>query len=280
MFVFIVVFTVFSQKVWAEIEVYNTTTETFESLEDFARESSPEAFYILGEYHYNKVIQNAQAETIKKIVEAHNASSNFDLAWEFMNFNDKKEQALKWSQVLNGNLEIQNFLSLFGQRNASSYEPIFKVASNFKGYYFGVNAPRSIKSQIIKGGLSSVDPKWIPATVEIGGDEYFERFKQAMGGHVGDDVLKSYFLAQCYTDSVMAHYLNEYSKNDLSFLVVGSFHNDYRDGTVVRLVSLTSRPVVSLKFVNALELTTSQLEEMKKPHPIYGKIADYILISY
>jgi uncharacterized iron-regulated protein len=279
LFVLIAALTAFSGNVWAEIEVYNPTTETYESLDDFAKQSSPKAFYILGEYHYNEVIQKAQAETMKKIVEANFAASQFDMAWEFMNFNDKDEQVFQWTQVLSGKLGIPAFFALFGQQNSSSYQPIFQVAKDLKAHYFGVNAPRTIKSQIIKGGLNSVDPKWIPPRVEVGGDNYLERFEEAMGGHVGGDVLKSYFLAQCYTDSVMAHYLNEYSKNDLSFLVVGSFHNDYRDGTVVRLEGLTSRPVISLKFVNAAELTADQLDKMKKPHPVYGEIADYIVIS-
>lgn len=263
----------------ANIEVYDSINETYETLEDFAAQSSPKAFYILGEYHYNEVIQKAQAQVMKKIVEANMAQDNFDLAWEFMNFNDKEEQTNQWAQVLNGKLSVSAFLALFGQNNASSYDPVFQAAKELKADYYGVNAPRDIKSQIIKGGLSAVDPMWIPPRVEIGGDNYLERFKEAMGGHVGEDVLKSYFLAQCYTDSVMAHYLNKYSTNNLSFLVVGSFHNDYRDGTVIRLESLTSRPVVSLKFVNAKELTADELAKMKKPHPVYGPIADYLIIS-
>jgi len=263
----------------AGIEVYNTSTDTYETLEDFAAQSSPSAFYILGEYHYNEVIQKTQAEVIQKIVEANLAEENFDLAWEFMNFNDQDEQEAQWKQVLNGKLSLEPFLALFGQNNASSYLPIFEVAQKLKANYYGVNAPRKIKSQIMKGGLSSVDPKWIPPRVEVGGDNYLERFRDAMGGHVPDDALKPYFLAQCYTDSVMAHYLNEFSKSNLSFLVVGSFHNDYRDGTVVRLEGLTNRPVVSLKFVNAADMTADELEELKKPHSVYGDIADYIVIS-
>ncbi len=262
----------------AEIEVYDPATGVSETLEDFADQSSSSAFYILGEYHYNDVIQKAQADVMKSIVESNQAQKSFDLAWEFMNFNDRNEQANLWEQVLTGKLSIKSFLEKFGQTNATAYEPIFEVARDLKADYYGVNAPRTVKSQIIKGGLNSVDPKWLPPRVDVGGDNYLERFRAAMGGHVGDDVLQSYFLAQCYTDSVMAHYLNNFSKNNLSFLVVGSFHNDYRDGTVIRLESLTSRPVISLKFLNASELSADELEQMKKPHPVYGPIADYLII--
>ncbi|MCO4793240.1 MAG: ChaN family lipoprotein [Bacteriovoracaceae bacterium] len=263
----------------ATYEVYDFKTQRYLTPTEFALQSEPQAFYILGEYHYNEPIQKAQASVMELLVNTHEAKAKFDLAWEFMNFNDHASIQTKWNAVQTRNLDIKTFLSDFGQSKADSYLPIFNAAINLKGNYYGVNAPRNIKKQIMDGGLSSVDPMWIPPRVEVGGDNYLERFREAMGGHVGDDVLKSYFLAQCYTDSVMAHYLNEFSKNDLTFLVVGAFHNDYRDGTVVRLEGLVNRDVISLKFVDGNLLSEDELTELLTPHSVYGSIADYLVIK-
>lgn len=208
---------------FASFEIYDFETKRYLTPEEFALQSNPSGFYILGEQHYNPSIQKTQSEIVELLVSYHQLGSRFDLAWEFMNFNDHESIRTDWGLLQNRNMTLDTFLAKYGQNNAGTYHPIFETLLSNNGYFYGVNAPRSIKQQIIKGGLSSVDPKWIPPRVEVGGDDYLERFKKAMGGHVDEDMLKSYFLAQCYADSVMAHHLNQLSQNDLSFFGCGIF---------------------------------------------------------
>ena len=264
---------------FALIKAYDFQSRGFVSLELLAKKLSPQGQYVLGEFHYDEKIQLAQSQFIKAVVTEHQQESHFTVSWEFLNYTDHDKIQTLFNNYKLDNISGLDFLKSVNQENGASYLPIIKMTKDLNGFFNGVNAPREIKREIRINGIGSVDPQYIPPNMTMGSDKYFKRFKKAMGGHVDEDELMGYFTAQCYTDSVMAYYLNQFSTSPLKFLVVGSFHSDFKLGTVASLNRLSSMPVISLKFVNKKKLTDDEWNQLLLPSSEFGKIADYLIIT-
>ncbi len=267
-----------SVKVYSKVEVYDFKRSQFYSLDTFASMMSPSGQYILGEFHYNDKIQKAQADFIGSMVKGHEMENNFDVHWEFLNYTDQPLIRDSFQRFQNNEISAIDFLTEFSQGNATSYQPILETIKKLGGHFSGVNAPRNIKKKIIKEGIESIDPSFIPPNMALGSDLYFEKFKEAMGGHINEDQLMGYYTAQCYTDSVMAYYVNQFSLTQLSFLVVGSFHSDYGLGTVAALKKFPNSEVHSLKFVDKSELTDEELRGFMTQSGKFGAIADFLIL--
>jgi len=264
-------------------EYLHLKSETGLSRSELAQKIAPNTIIILGEFHYNEFIQQEQALLTENIVNNLNRKGEFSLGWEFLNAKDQEriKQGLQLYQdnELNDDGFLQHlFPTSQNPFKNTSYLPILKVVRDLEGDLRGVNAPRSLKSRIINNGLGSLAPHERPPIVEIGGGNYWERFETAMGNHVPADKLYSYFIAQCFTDSVMSHSLIMDTKNDLKFLVVGAFHSDYFSGVVKRIKSQTNMDVIVVKFVDQSILSESEIEGLKNKHEKYGFVADYLAI--
>lgn len=260
-----------------KVKAYDLNAGQEMTLEELSEKLSPGGYFVLGEYHYDEAIQLAQASFIQSMVKVHQHQGNFSVNWEFLNYPDQKEITKYFHQYRNNEITGDEFLKLIGQEKAKTYLPIFATTKAYAGELNGVNAPRTVKRRIVKDGLSSLEPHLVPPNMAMGSDHYLERFKEAMGGHVGDEQLRGYFEAQCYTDSVMAWYMREFSQYPMKFLVVGSFHSDYSMGTVESLRNLTGQPVQNLKFVDKTKLGQQEWEELTKPSPKYGSVASYLV---
>jgi uncharacterized iron-regulated protein len=71
------------------------------------------------------------------------------------------------------------------------------------------------------------------------------------------------------------HYLKN-SKNDLNFLIAGSFHTDFYDGVVNRLKMRHPKiSLVTVKIIDASDFSESELLDQLS-HEKYGEIADYV----
>ena len=136
-----------------------------------------------------------------------------------------------------------------------------------------------LSKKIIKEGMKSINKKLIPPNHYVGGALYLERFTQAMGGHVPSKKIINYFEAQCFTDSVMSYQSFKNSKRDLSFIVAGSFHTDFFDGTVVRLKDISAKPVVTLRFLNVSEMTSSDILKVLTPSAKFGAVSDFVILT-
>jgi uncharacterized iron-regulated protein len=269
----------------ASLDVFDVATGQTSELSLWAGTQPHEAIFVLGEEHYQADIHRAQSDVIEAIVIAQQSESAFAVSWEFLNFPDQQNLDHAFTLYRNRRVSEDSLLvALFGANNAQMhlpYAPLFKVARKLGGNFLATNAPREWKSVITKEGLDSLRtqfPERMPIDYQNCSANYFSRFEEAMGGHAPGDALQRYFDAQCYTDNTMAQSLATQLSSGPNFLVVGSFHSDYRDGVVRELTRRAAeRQVVAIKFVRTGELTPDEIEELKTPHAEYGPIADALV---
>lgn len=270
-----------SHSVYAKItEVFDIGNKAELSLDSLIKTLPAQGHIILGEFHNTPSIQQAQAELINSKVGFESLSSDFAIHWEFLNHTES--MAIKEISSNLNSRSIDPTAALLALTTASNldYLPLFKVLQDKQGEIFGINLPRAIKQKVIKEGIESIDPKLIPGHHYVGNHDYNERFITAMGNHAPTDVIKKYFLAQCLTDSVMADQIyKRENSSSLNFTIAGSFHTDFYDGTVVRLMSLTNMPVVTLKIINKNSHTPEEITKFKSTNSKYGPVADYLILT-
>lgn len=264
-----------------KLELYDTSSETFYSLEDGIKELNDSGYVVLGETHYQKDVQKAQGLFIDAMVQAKGRDGDFTVAWEFLNHPDQAELDNAMALYRTRAITIESVMEPFFGSNSNRhlmYRPLFESARNLNGKMVATNAPRAWKSKIVAGGLANLDPKLIPSNMERGPAEYFERFETAMGGHAPADKLENYFLAQSYTDAVMAKSLVDLSRGELKFMIVGHFHSDYDHGLQYYLKKLTAEEVTHVRMMDFGALTSEQQAESLRRHPKYGPVAPWILV--
>ncbi len=260
------------------VEIFSTKSKNSITFNELVHSTINTKFFILGEYHNDPLIQSAEKEIIETI-SIHHPTRSKALMWEFLDHTDQSITANQFQLLKAGSISSLEFISNTAGKQNSEYAVIFEAMKNFSDLeVFGVNLPRSLKQKVMKDGINSIDPKYIPDVHYVGGPLYLERFELSMGGHVPQDKLAKYFLAQCLTDSVMANEVYENQK-DLNFLIAGSFHTDFFDATIARLNKLTSNEVTSFKIVNKKDLNPEDITELKSGHANYGHYADYIIFT-
>lgn len=275
--IFILISIIFSMALNASIsKVFNTKTKKFESFEEFKLNAANYQYIVLGEFHNDLVIQKAEAQIINEVGSTFYNSKS--VMWEFLNYTDFKLTQDLYNKYLLGQISVEDLIAKTAGNQNITYTEILKASKNINANLFGLNLPREIKQKIIKEGIDSVDPKYIPANHYLGGANYLERFIDSMGGHVPAEKVAPYYLAQCLTDSVMANQIIE-NKKDLNFIVAGSFHTDFYDGTVEKLNKLTNESVLTTKIVNESKLDTSEINYFLEGDAKYGAFADYLIFS-
>jgi uncharacterized iron-regulated protein len=264
-----------------KLELYDTSSETFYSLEDGVKELQDSGYLILGETHYQEDIQKAQGIFINQVVKEKGRDGDFTVAWEFLNYPDQQKLENALSLYRTRAISIEQVLEPFFGQNPGKhllYRPLFDSAKNLNGHMVATNAPREWKRKIVEGGIANLDPKYVPANMERGPALYFERFETAMGGHAPSDKLENYFLAQSFTDAVMAKSLVDLSQGELNFMIVGHFHSDFDHGLPFYLKKLTAEQVTHVRMMDFTGLTLDQQKELLTPHTKYGAVAPWILV--
>ena len=269
----------FSHSLRAEItQIFDTKTQSSISAKEFLSKTQSTGFFILGEFHNNPTIQEAEAQIISDVTNSRIKKTATAVMWEFLNYTDQNQTAAEFEKFNQGLITSQEFLINTAGKQNLEYAPVIEAAKKTNASLIGLNLARDLKQKVIAGGIGAIDPSYIPASHYVGGDQYLERFKVAMGEHIPASKLPNYFLAQCLTDSVMAF---EAAKNekDLNFIVAGSFHTDFFDATVARLKKLTNLSIVTLKIVDTKSATTDEMKEYSNGDKTYGAFADYIIFS-
>lgn len=272
--VMLVTFSTFAQIT----KVFDTRNDQYITYESFLKSLPAQGVIVLGEFHNDQAIQTGQAQIIEDHVKATNSQGDFGVMWEFLNFTDQDKITREFEKLKAGEITAGNFVELTAGEQNLTYTPIFATTKDLGGDVFGLNLPRDIKKKVMDGGVDSVDPMYISDNFRLGSQKYLERFKAAMGGHAPDDLVMKYFLAQSLTDSVMSFHTFLNHRN-LSFIVAGSFHTDFFDGTVLMLKELTSDSVVSLKMINESSLSMEELKVYTQRDLDYGHYADYIILT-
>jgi uncharacterized iron-regulated protein len=262
-----------------ELKVYNFEIKEFINYNNFINELPNSGHIVMGEYHNQQLIQNAQSQIINDYVLTRNMQGQFNIMWEFLNYTNQEAISTSFNDFILGNINVFEFITFIAGDRNFTYAPMLESAKNLEGKIIGINIPRKYKQQLIDGGLRSVDPIFIPPNIDISGDDYLKRFTAVMAGHVPPEKIEKYFQAQCYTDSVMSYQISKNSNKLINFIIAGSFHTDYFDGTVIRLKKLREDDVVTLKIIDANQTTPEEIKELLTPSSEYGTIADYLIIS-
>lgn len=265
------------QAVSAASQYFDTKNGLFITQEELFNSIPKTAIFVLGEYHNDETIQNEQAAFIKSHIKTNDIGS-FGIFWEFLNHLDQRKINFLQLKMRAGMISSKELIQkIFGEQN-QSYAPIIDLINKQYGHLFGINIPRKIKQQVIKEGLGSIDQDLIPPHHYTGDENYLARFTMAMGGHVPADMVEKYFLAQCLTDSIMADQIAE-NHHRTSYVIAGSFHTDFYNGTVARLRPLTGSEVITFKFVNMSKTDSNEQEKLKNGDEAYGHYADYIVFA-
>lgn len=275
--IFTLLLSVLTQSSFATV-IYDLESKMSISYQTLIQQIAPAGNILLGEYHNRQNIQNFQAKFIKDHATYHNMEGAVTLAWEFLEYTDAEKISALYDKLQKGEIDSTSMITALFPKGNSEYAVTFDAIASVSGDLIGVNAPRSYKTELRTKGLGGVDPSILPPNMRLGTELYLQRFREAMGGHTPEEKILSYFLAQSYTDCVMAHQLMIQSKTLLNYFIMGSFHSDYFDGTTLELTRLTSEPVVTLKILERADAPDEILNDLINGDPAYGQIANYLVV--
>jgi uncharacterized iron-regulated protein len=271
----------------ARVSFYDAKNESALDLDQFIKNIPESAIVVLGEEHYNKNVQKAQAQVLQRTVELKEADGKFIFAWEFLNRVDQEKVETAFADYQGNRLFDIDFMKIImGEKSAKNslvYMPLFKATKDLGGDVLALNAPREWKRTITSSGLKELktkNPEQYPKNYNNCSANYLKRFKEAMSGHpLPDNTLEKYYEAQCYTDNYMAETLATADQSKLTFVVVGKYHSDYFDGVVRDLkLRMPKREVVTLSFTDIKKANTEEIEKLKKANKDYGVIADVLVL--
>jgi uncharacterized iron-regulated protein len=263
-----------------DIEIFSVHEQKSYSLEEWLSESKQMQAYIMGEYHYDVKIQQAQAKLIENLVLHFKTQQQFDVCWEFLEYDHDRNIQSAFAAFSKGELSSQEMLQAFFPNSSKPethvvYLPIIETTAKLSGNLISVNATRETKKLLRDQGMQVLSPKDIPHKLFTGSNNYWLRFEKAMSGHATEEQIKSFYLAQRYTDSIISDYCLK--KNSvMKFLIIGSFHSDYFDGITPSFTEHLSTTL--LKFINRNQTTQAELNQLKQVDPTYGPIADFLVI--
>jgi uncharacterized iron-regulated protein len=260
---------------WAG-HIVDVSTGTQLDLDGLIRAVADSRTLVLGEKHNTPEVQRAQARVIEVVTKARGAEGRFTTAWEFLDVGAQNSVSMEFGRFSRNEITGVEFLNrVQGSTYNWSYLPILDTTRLLGGDLLAVNLSRAQKAPVVRSGIKAADPALIPPGYESGSAQYFARFSEAMGeGHATPEQIQNYFDAQCLTDDVMAYEMLARARPELHFLVVGSFHSDYFEGTVRRLSQRApGERVRVIRFIDMSDYTEAEIPDLLKS-PAYGDIAD------
>lgn len=235
---------------------------------------------ILGEIHGQGVISDQQMQLLQAL---RNRGLIVNVGFEFFDIN---QQSALTSYNL-GEISEEDFLKQIDWKGFSfdfyRNQALFPQAG-LNENVVALNAPRSITSKIARGGLDSLTPNEravLPPNFQRGNDDYFKRFKEAVG-HVGsDEAMERYFLAQSTWDDTMAYRAADFlsMSEGVLVIIVGEFHVQYGGGLPDRLRARGVEKVWTISQVNIQGLSPAEQVTEIRTSPKWGVRADFVWTS-
>lgn len=263
-------------------EIFKTDTAEYIEVNQAIDEIAKSEVIILGESHYDGPIQTGQGWILDQV---SLRNPNYQLAWEFLNYNDQEELEASFYEFTLGNITGSEWMGKWFSSTSADHElylPMYEVAKKFNQNIVGTNVPRPLKQKLMKGGreLLETDSEIWPFGNTVGDapQGYWNRFKKVMGGHVDESSLKKYYLAQFYTDAYMANSIVSKLNRGPVMMVVGHFHSDYGHGLPSYLNDLGVKDLTNIRMINKSKIDSQDLDTLLRDHKEYGAVADYILI--
>lgn len=250
-------------------------------LADIAARVGPGSILVLGENHDNAVHSAQHVELLQAL---RDRGLKVSVGMEFLEY--PAQGAL--DRHLAGELGEADFLKEagWGGSNYDYYREQIRFPLRADGWTFALNAPRALSSKIARGGLDALTAEeraLLPPQFTRGSDGYFERFREAMGGHAPQgESLERYFLAQSLWDDTMAWRALEALARDpaqVLVIVVGEFHVQYGGGLPDRLRARGAGHVLTLSQLNVNGFTADETAAALRPDGPYGPRADYLWVS-
>jgi uncharacterized iron-regulated protein len=270
--------------------------------DDFMARLNAADVVFLGEYHEDPNTHVLQFEILSELY----AMRQGHVALSMEQFERDVQSVL--DDYLAGRIDEAAFLAQ--SRPWPNYDPDYKRMIEFSKAQglpvCAANIPRPLASRVAKEGFDAAwagytpeERPWIAAETSAPKDAYYSLFAQVMGGggdaHGGmgmsEDMLYSVYQAQCIKDDTMAESIARLREADPSALIVhtnGSFHSDYRLGTVMRVIARRSPPatatadrvlVVALRPVSGWSQADPHAEDMpgaSADGPV-APVADFVL---
>jgi uncharacterized iron-regulated protein len=248
-------------------------------LEDIVGSLEPGSILILGELHGFADVAQGQLEVLRGL---RSAGHKIDVAMEFFPY---QQQDLV-DRFISGELTEPQFLADLGWGKSMSFDyyrgQVLFPQPHLEERTLAINAPRTLTGVIAKKGLAGLTPEeqqLLPPEFTLGRTEYFDRFRDFMGGHVDEAALGRYFEAQSVWDDTMAWQLLVKRSSNTQVVVVGEFHVQYGGGLPDRLRSRDSgRSLTTIGFVNSHQLTSEELASEIGPHPRWGVRENFICL--
>ena len=285
-----------------------------QSLDSVIEKIQPGTVVVLSEYHDSVDHHKKQALFLHRLAEA---GFNVSVGMEFIGYPFKKQV----DDFLASKITEDEFLKaiLWPGNPFEFYRELVLFPAHHSGRTLGLNAPQWLSRKISQGGFESLTPEekeFMPPNFEMGNDLYYERFKEAVGGHgaAADDEIKAevaineepfddgiklhsqmvkhskneddrlyrYFMAQSLWDDTMAwqasSYINE-NPDQVLVIIVGDFHNVYGGGLPDRLVARGVQQLLTISQTRLFDDSKADNFAKVAPHPRYGNRADYVWVS-
>lgn len=285
----LVFFCVLPGRLAAEVQLFRGDGLAKESLSVVLGELPKGTVLIIGEEHDKPDFARMQNLILQELYRLR-PDDSLIVGMEFVDWTQQKEL----DAYQNKSLPEAEFLAAIGWSpfmNFGNYrEQILYPETINRGRTYGINAPRALARRIrLNGpdGLSEDERALMPPNFARGREPYFARFKEAMKYHASPQEIASYFWAQSLWDSTMAfqimrRQLEHQLQPGIFVVIVGRFHVEYGGGLPFELAPLLApnqkMVTLVLRSKSVIEENGQNVDEVIKPHPEYGELADWILL--
>lgn len=264
--------------------IWSNKSQSWMSLEQFRAEIAPGDVLVMGEQHAideslsNRVHHSNQLRLLQSLSMAQKVS----LGMEFFTYTAQNALDL----YVMGQMSEKDFLQAvnWGGNAFALYRPQLFVPQTTGGRTLAMNISRDISGKVARLGpnsLTSEEKALLPPIWERGSAPYFERFSEAMEGHMAPEKLERYFLAQSLWDDTMAWRAFEHRRlqqDDVLVVIVGSFHAEYGLGLPARMKRHGVKAVKTMVQAEVENWTAETLDEAVAGDSNYGALADFVWV--